>query len=153
MIQSHRWSGVSWGLSFPGLPGSKSEDYGVRLSHWKAFCEQNQRENPRNWKTLADEVRMRFTWAIHYRLPDQAMQIAREHADQWLPDPIFEIARTYAEMGRYEDAWEAILHALRFWQDFGDMTRVAPVELLIDPALALVMNRDRCSQILATALP
>jgi hypothetical protein len=153
MIQTRSWSGLSWGLSVPRHPGRESGDYETRVIQWRAFCEQNRREYPINWKTAVDEARMRFTWALHYRLPDQAMQIAREHADQWLPDTTFEIGRVYAEMGRYEDAWQAILHALRFWEDGGSLTRVAPVELLIDPALALVMNRDRCAQVLATGRP
>jgi hypothetical protein len=50
------------------------------------------------------------------RLPDVAMEIARRRPVDWLSDQNFEIARCYAEMRRFNDAWEAILHALRYWQ-------------------------------------
>jgi hypothetical protein len=129
-ILERRWPKLSWRVNFPTLADG---DYPTRVSAWASFCEKNRKEYPRNWKTPELDAHSRFIWAIFYRLPDEAMQIARERPNQWLDDPGFEMAYAYAEMGRSDDAWGAILHALRFWQDGDQLWRIAPVELLIIP--------------------
>ena len=154
MIQNREWTGLSGRLELPS-PGSEESDEDTRKQEFEKYCQHAEKAYPRNWNTADRADRTRWMFAISYRLPDVAMEIASRRPDDWLPDQNFEVARCYAEIGRSEDAWQAVLHALRFWQgpNSGSRTRVAPVELLIDRAFEQVMTRERCLQVLATGRP
>jgi hypothetical protein len=152
MIQNREWTGLSGRLQLP-VPGSEESDEETRRQAFERNCQHAQREYPRNWKTPERANRMRWTFAISYRLPDVAMEIARRCPDDRLPDETFEIARCYAESGRLDDAWQAVLHASRYWYGAIGATRAAPVELLIDRAFEAVMTRERCIHVLGIGKP
>lgn len=154
ILQNREWTGLSERIQLPS-PGNEEPNEDARRQVFERYCQYAQREYPRNWTTPERADRTRWLFAISYHLPDVAMEIARRRPDDWLSDQNFEIARCYAEMGRFNDAWEAILHALRYWQgpNNGTWTRVAPVELLIDRAFEQVMTLERCLQVLSTGRP
>jgi hypothetical protein len=154
MIQNREWNGLSGRIDLPA-PGGEWSDEDKRRQAFERYCQYAQREYPRNWSTPERADRTRWVFAISYRLPDVAIEIGRRRPNEWLPDQNFEIARCYADVGRFHDAWEAILRALRYWQgpNNGTWTRVAPVELLIDRAFEQVMTRERCLQVLSTGRP
>jgi hypothetical protein len=155
IIQNREWTGLSGRIELPSPGSGESDDEGTRRQAFESYCQLAEREYPRNWNTPERADRTRWVFAIAYRLPDVAMEIARRRQDDWLPDQNFEIARCYAEIGRLDDAWQAVLNALRYWQgpNNGGWTRVAPVELLIDRAFEQVMTLERCLQVLATGRP
>ncbi|WP_321477168.1 hypothetical protein [uncultured Paludibaculum sp.] len=154
MIQNREWTGLSLRIDLPKSGGEESDEDDRRLA-FERCCARAQKEHPRNWSTPERADNARWSLAISYRLPDIAMAIADRRPAARLADQNFDIARYYAEAGRFDDAWRAILHALRYWQgpNGGALTRVAPVELLIDRAFERVMTLERCLHVLATGRP
>lgn len=154
MIQRRVWTGLPFGIDRP-MPGSEESDRDERRRAFERCCARDEREHPRNWSTPERADSARWTLAMSYRLPDVAMEIADRRPAARFADQNFEIARCYAGAGCFDDAWRAILHALRYWQgpNGGAWTRVAPVELLIDRAFERVMTLERCLRVLATGRP
>lgn len=59
------------------------------------------------------------------------------------------VAASLARVGRADEAWLILRSALPVWWPVEE-TQVAPIALLVDPALAALMTPERCVEILRT---
>ncbi|MGE0264267.1 MAG: hypothetical protein AB7V06_16435 [Candidatus Obscuribacterales bacterium] len=77
-----------------------------------------------------------------YKLVDEAIDLYEKYGLDGLPYTIYYVAKGYMQRDGNEKAWDFLAQNISLWVPEVPM-QVLPVELLLDPSLSILMNKER----------